>query len=106
MFLVAVLLNSVFSGNPRLENIHVLVCTQNFLLHSSVFVTDEEKYMSGSCQTETQMTKKADELVKIKHNGVVRIRFQASFLDPQENMWKVAVAHSQPVHDQSKSACA
>lgn len=59
--------------------------------------------MSGKRQTEQQTIKKAEELAKVKHNGVVRIRFQASFLDPQENKWKVAVNHSQPVHDQSKS---
>lgn len=50
----------------------------------------------------TNLNNDAEELSKTKHNGVVRIRFQASYYDPMQGRWKQAFAHSTPIHDQSK----
>jgi len=51
--------------------------------------------------TPDEIEKKCEELTKVKHNGVVRIRFQASYFDEMTQQWHIAVAHSTPVHDQS-----
>ena len=45
--------------------------------------------------------KKAEELAKAKHNGVVRIRFEASYFDDRLHIWQISSRHSNSVHDQS-----
>lgn len=61
----------------------------------------EKRKRGEEFMTESAMKTKAGELAKKKYNGVVRLRFQAAFVN-EFGEWVIAVAHSQAVHDASK----
>ncbi|XP_067945820.1 nuclear factor NF-kappa-B p100 subunit-like [Watersipora subatra] len=69
-------------------------------------ISDHEKKLNLQNRMVTDIKAKADELAKCKHNGVVRIRFEASYFDPLLNAWQVAAKHSISVHDQKQTNAA
>lgn len=64
-------------------------------------LAEQQKRMGRHQLVFHDVERKAEELAKAKHNGVVRIRFQASYYDELLGTWQVACQHSKPVHDQS-----